>query len=151
VKLNKANCVGWPFLSRKCQQARKKLSISHEKLASHYCLEAVDHVPKDPETTEFKRLATGALNEIVGTEMQQIWLDHLLALSMLQDDLDKWTWVKFVLVHPAKNPSFAVLANDYTALLTEASTFEVRTIESLLDNSVLPVEAVDKFRRRYIF
>jgi hypothetical protein len=44
---------------------------------------------------------------IVGTALQQIWLDHLLVLAMLQHPSKQWTWGRFVLVFPAENPSFA--------------------------------------------
>jgi PD-(D/E)XK nuclease superfamily len=35
---------------------------------------------------------------IVGTDLQQIWLDHLLVLSMLQHPSKRWSWGRFVLV-----------------------------------------------------
>lgn len=92
-----------------------------------------------------------ALDAIAGTHLQQIWLDHLLALSMLQHPNRQWKWVKFVLVHPEKNPSFAKAAAAYAKLLADRSTFEVRTIESLLDNGVLPAEVESAFRTRYLW
>lgn len=92
-----------------------------------------------------------AVDSILGTHLQQIWLDHLLALSMLQDETSNWKWAKFVLVHPAKNPSFARVAEDYVQLLRDSSTFEVRSIESLLDTQALTLEDVALFRERYLW
>jgi PD-(D/E)XK nuclease superfamily len=92
----------------------------------------------------------GATDVILGTHLHQIWLDHLLALSMLQDESARWRWAKFVLVHPAENPSFARAANAYMKLLRNPSTFEVRTIESMLDSGILPQPDEHLFRRRYL-
>jgi len=93
---------------------------------------------------------SGAIDEIIGTKLQQIWLDHLLALSMPQTDADRWTWVRFVLVHPARNPSFAGATQEYRRLLANDATFVVNTIESLLNTGVFPAAFVSKFRERYI-
>ncbi len=72
----------------------------------------------------------GWRDAIVRTELQQIWLDHLLVLSMLQHPSKRWTWGRFVLVYPAGNPSFAAAASRYRELLVDPTTFESRTIES---------------------
>ena len=90
-----------------------------------------------------------AVKQILGNDLQQIWLDHLLALSMLQHSPQQWHWVKFVLVHPARNPSYAKAAERYSKLLSNTATFEVRTIESLLDAQALPLTTVAAFRERY--
>jgi hypothetical protein len=93
----------------------------------------------------------GALEEIIGTELQQIWLDHLLALSMLQHPSGEWEWTKFVLVHPSRNPSFARLSTQYQKILKNQATFGVSTVEELLDAGVLPAELTTKFRERYLW
>jgi hypothetical protein len=94
---------------------------------------------------------SGALDALVGTPLQQIWLDHLLALSMLQHTPQTWTWAKFVLVHPEGNPSYARAADEYRMTLSDFSTFEVRTIESLLDAGVLSPDSTAAFRKRYLW
>jgi hypothetical protein len=76
--------------------------------------------------------AEGWRENVVGTGLQQIWQDHLLALSMLQHPSDKWTWGRFVLLYPAANASFARAAAAYRAVLRDATTFEARTFEELL-------------------
>lgn len=90
-------------------------------------------------------------SRIVGTPLQQIWLDHLLVLSMLQHPSGRWTWGRFVLVCPAENPSFVAAAAAYRAVLTDSTTFEFRTLESLLDapGALAAVDAA-ALRGRYL-
>ena len=88
---------------------------------------------------------------IIGTDLQQIWLDHLLLLSMLQHPSGQWTWGRFVLVSPAGNPSFAAAADRYRGLLADDATFETKTIEELLAaKGALPDALVTAFRARYL-
>lgn len=95
--------------------------------------------------------APGATEKIIGTELQQIWLDHLLALSMPLHPSEEWTWVRFVLVHPNGNPSFRRAGEEYRTLLRRSESFAINTIESLLDANVLPSEMVGRFRERYVW
>jgi len=92
-----------------------------------------------------------AMSEIIGTDLQQIWLDHLLALSILQERPQKWSWSKFVLVHPAKNPSYHLATERYRKYLNTTSSFEVNTIESLLEKSVWGDKISSAFAERYIW
>ena len=64
--------------------------------------------------------ADGWRDRVVNTELQQIWQDHLLVLSMLQHPMRKWSWGRFVLVYPSRNPSFARAANEYRAVLKDS-------------------------------
>ena len=94
----------------------------------------------------------GALELIIGTPLQQIWLDHLLVLAMLQHAEAAWSWGRFVLVHPAGNVAYARLAEEYGLLLADSSTFEARTIESLIDApAALRPATVSAFRDRYFW
>lgn len=92
-----------------------------------------------------------ALRSILGTDLQQIWLDHLLALSMLQHPSQEWGWAKFVLVCPEQNVSFIDATKRYAECLSDATTFDVKTIESLLDAHILPPEMAAAFRDRYLW
>lgn len=94
--------------------------------------------------------ADGWRDRILGTELQQIWLDHLLVLSMLQHSSAQWTSGKFVLVYPGANPSFARAAEQYAALLRDPTTFAAKTIESTVDclREVAP-HAAEAFVERY--
>ncbi|MDQ6849759.1 MAG: hypothetical protein M3070_07230 [Actinomycetota bacterium] len=88
---------------------------------------------------------------LVGTDLQQIWVDHLLALSMTQHR-HPYQWVKFVLVYPSKNSSFAEAVDRYRETLVETASFATRTIEEILDApGALPVELVSAFRERYLW
>lgn len=102
-------------------------------------------------TRESGIFVAGALSSLPGTPLQQIWLDHLLALSMLQDHSRRWTWAKFVRVHPAQNPSYARAAGDYRSFLDDSSTLEVRTIESLLETGAIPPDSAQAFAERYLW
>ena len=61
------------------------------------------------------------------------------------------TWAKFVLVHPEGNPSYVRAADEYQALLSDSSTFEIWMIESLMDAGVLPADATAALRERYLW
>jgi len=96
-------------------------------------------VPKAPalarylEVTERSGAFTDGWRErVVGTALQQIWQDHLLALSMLQHPSGRWAWARFVLLYPAANASFARAATAYRTLLRDTTTFEARTIDELI-------------------
>ncbi|HEY5625195.1 MAG TPA: hypothetical protein VIT93_01765 [Dehalococcoidia bacterium] len=124
---------------------------------------ATEKAPRDEKLARYVQVteASGAFREgwrdrLVGTELQQIWLDHLLVLSMLQHKSDhpseRWPWGRFVLVYPAGNPSFGRATAEYRAVLRDTSTFESRTIESLLAVPDAFDEApVASFRERYLF
>lgn len=114
--------------------------------------------PSDQRLERYKYISENSgvfkpnyFDKIIGTELQQLWQDHILALSMLQDTSSNWEWVKFVLVYPSKNPSFKRAADNYIKLLVDPSTFEAKTIESLLCSSNLDKSDVELFRERYIW
>jgi len=94
---------------------------------------------------------SGAVEKILGSPLQQIWQDHLLALSMLQHASGKWSYAKFILVFPEKNVSFHGAANDYQKFLKDQSTFGYNTLESLTEANVLPEHVNDAFTERYLW
>lgn len=103
------------------------------------------------EVTERSSIfAEGWREKIVGTELQQLWLDHLLVLSMLQHPSKRWTWGRFVLVYPSDNPGFAATAAKYRSTLRDAATFEVRTLESLLESGALAPDTTAAIASRYL-
>ncbi len=94
--------------------------------------------------------AEGWRERIVGTDLQQIWLDHLLVLAMLQHPSKRWSWGKFVLAYPEGNPSFAGASARYRGVLRDEGTFEARTLEDLVGTpGVLPDETASALRERY--
>jgi hypothetical protein len=89
---------------------------------------------------------------VVGTDLQQLWVDHLLVLSMAQHPRERWSWVKFVVIHPEGNTSFGKAVRRYRDVLTDHATFEVRSLEQILSvPSALPSSLVTTFRRRYLW
>ena len=88
---------------------------------------------------------------VLGTDLQQIWLDHLLLLSMLQHPSGRWKSGRFVLVYPAENPSITSVAARYRAVLRDGATFDACTLESLLDTQgALSPATVALLRGRYL-
>ena len=93
----------------------------------------------------------GWRERIIGTDLQQIWLDHLLVLAMLQHPSKRWRWGRFVLLYPAPNPSFAAAASRYRDVLIDVSTYEARAIEEMvLSPSALPELSAAAVRERYL-
>lgn len=88
---------------------------------------------------------------VLGTELQQLWLDHLLMLAMLQHPSGRWRWGRFVLVSPARNPSFARAAERYGDVLEDAATFGYVTVEEVLHApGLMPDDVRAAFSRRYL-
>lgn len=83
----------------------------------------------------------GAGADLVGTPLQQLWLDHLLVLAMLRHPTGRWRSGQFVVVVPAGNLSIIGAADRYRQLLVDDATFRVTTLEELL-------EGVDDHRLR---
>ncbi len=94
--------------------------------------------------------AQGWRERVLGTALQQIWQDHLLALSMLQHPSHRWTWARFVLLYPLANASFARAAAAYRTVLRDTTTFEARTFEELIAASgTLPETTRARLLERY--
>lgn len=117
-----------------------------------------EDTPSDERRERYTKVAResglfteSAIDQIMGTDLQQIWLDHLLALSMTQDPSKKWSWAGFALVHPAQNPSYARACERYKSLLQDTASIQVSTLESLLSTGVLPSETASAFSERYLW
>lgn len=83
--------------------------------------------------------------------LQQMWLDHLLALSMLVAD-DGWDSGLFVFLHPAGNDACVAAVADYRSRLRDDSTFAALTLERFVDFVGWSTDGgwVTEFRRRYL-
>lgn len=126
------------------------IETKHHEHAMREKIPGANRLPRYEQVTEkSKAFKAGWRDAILGTDLQQIWLDHLLALSMSQSG--KWSWTTFVLVYPEGNVSFAHASNRYKNLLRDPSTFQTRTLEELLDASVLRKELEASFRERYLW
>ena len=114
----------------------------HESQREHYLAIA-------KRSKAFKR---GWQSHVLGTELEQIWRDHLLLLSMLQHPAD-WIAGRYLLVYPEHNLSFGAVAEAYRGVLKEDdTTFGALTLEALLQARVLHTrDTAKQFRERYLW
>ncbi len=90
-----------------------------------------------------------AVEQLLGSPQQQLWQDHLLALSMLDEG---WDWARFVVVHPEGNQSFANASSAYAAALEDLATFDTASLEYLLvESDALPQELRNPLSERYLW
>ena len=93
----------------------------------------------------------GAVDAVKGRNpLAVMWLEHLLLLSMLQHQSRRWSWGRYVVVHPSGNSDVAEACARYANLLRDRSTFASMTIERLLDAQVLPARTTAALRQRYL-
>jgi hypothetical protein len=125
----------------------------HEDIRRERAPHPQSRLPRYRDVTERSEVfRPGWEPKLIGTDLQQFWLDHLLVLSMLQHPSGRWSWGRFVVVYPAKNPSVRDAAERYSDLLATRDTFEARTIEELLDANVLhQTSTAGAFRDRYLW
>lgn len=95
--------------------------------------------------------ATEHLDELQKPPLQQVWFDHLLALSMLDAD-DGWTTGLFVLLHPVANPACYRVGNRYQQVLSGTDTFQRMTLDEFTAALQLhsPADWINAFRHRYL-
>jgi PD-(D/E)XK nuclease superfamily protein len=93
--------------------------------------------------------AEGAIEQVKGkSDLAVMWLEHLLLHSMLQHESGRWSWGRYLVVHPAGNIDVADMTERYRNLLADDSTFAPLTLEELLELGVLP--ASSPLRERYL-
>jgi hypothetical protein len=96
----------------------------------------------------FRRGATAAVEGRTGLAV--MWLEHLLLLSMLQHESARWSWARYVVVHPAGNSDFVEACERYSAMLTDGATYSSLMLEELLDAGALPESSAATVRDRYL-
>ncbi|MEX2274680.1 MAG: hypothetical protein WEA10_03805 [Actinomycetota bacterium] len=93
----------------------------------------------------------GAIEPVKGrTDLAEMWLEHLLLLSMLQHPSGRWSWGRYVVVHPAGNTDYEDACARYRGLLADRSTFCSVTVEELLVAGALPARTTTALRKRYL-
>jgi len=93
----------------------------------------------------------GAIASVKGrSDLAEMWLEHLLLQSMLQHPSDRWSWGRYVVVHPSGNTDYADATARYRGLLADRSTFSSVTVEELLDAEALPARTTTALRKRYL-
>ena len=73
-----------------------------------------------------------SVSRLTALPLQQIWLDHLLALRMLGRTDDGWDAGTFVLLYPVGNTQCSAAARDYRHCLTDGRTFDARTLDEVV-------------------
>jgi hypothetical protein len=91
-----------------------------------------------------------AINAVNGSDLAEMWLEHLLLLSIPQHASRRWNWGRYVVLHPAGNSSVADACARYRDLLVDSSTFSSVTLEELLAANVLPAQTTAALRDRYL-
>jgi hypothetical protein len=94
--------------------------------------------------------AEGAVDAVDRTDLLVTCLEHLLLLSMLQHPDGRWSWGRYVVVHPEGNVDLAGISSRYAELLTDRATFSSATIEQLLAAGALPRRSTTLLRERYV-
>ena len=84
------------------------------------------------------------------SDLAEMWLEHLLLLSMLQHESAACAWGRYVVVHPAGNTDIADAVARYRHVLTDDSTFATMTVEALLATRELPAATTKAVRERYL-
>jgi hypothetical protein len=84
------------------------------------------------------------------SELTVMWLEHLLALSMLQHPSGTWTWARYVVLHPAANPDLTDLCARYQSFLAGPGTFTALTLDDLLAAGALPPGTTAALHARYL-
>jgi hypothetical protein len=94
--------------------------------------------------------SAGTIPRLRDGPLSQIWLDHLLLLSMLTNP-EKWAWGRFCLVYPQANPSFSAASKQYSQLLSKDGTFAALTLEQMVAADALDPEVRLAFKSRYLW
>lgn len=96
---------------------------------------------------------TGWQDQVLTTDLRQIWRDHLLALSMRRHPQHWTAQTRYVLLHPERNVSFRAATHAYSALLVDLrDSFQAVTIEKVIEAAFnVDSPTRDHFRRRYLW
>jgi PD-(D/E)XK nuclease superfamily protein len=73
-----------------------------------------------------------ALSELQRLPLQQLWLDHLLALQLRASPDDGWDEGTFVLLSPTGNVACTSAANRYRSCLSDSRSFDARTLDEVV-------------------
>ena len=82
-------------------------------------------------TNEVGVFKPGWEDQVLETDLRQLWRDHLLALAMRRRP--EWSQGCYLLAYPSRNTSFAAAAQRYRALLVDGdATFRAVTVDDLV-------------------
>ncbi|WP_181778839.1 PGN_0703 family putative restriction endonuclease [Pseudonocardia pini] len=120
----------------------------HEDLSGSPAKDADGRYPK--LAAEHGVFHQDSLPALMRLPLQQIWLDHLLALQTLAKD--DWGSGRFVLLSPMGNTACTSAAAHYRRCLTDDTTFDARTLDDLVQAARLaaPRSWPDTVHARYM-
>lgn len=113
---------------------------------------AAENRPRTKEVAQSSGLfAEDDLPELRKLPLQQVWFDHLLALSILDADAS-WDTGLFVFLHPVINQRCYQVGSRYERLLRDADSFQRLTLEEFVAVLRLATSApwVREFHHRYL-
>lgn len=126
------------------------IDVKHREVVERHGVKPT-HIPRLVEIHDRSdAFQTGALDVLNPSRLSMIWLEHLLLLSMLQHDSGRWTWGRYIVLHPEANTDIAHANDEYRKLLTDDATFTSATIEDLLAAKALAPQTAAALRRRYV-
>jgi hypothetical protein len=111
----------------------------------------VHHQERYAAVAERARIfSSEALDELARPPLQQLWLDHLLALSLGQAD-PELREVRFIVCSPEANTSCATAVARYRATMTEPRSFGCVSVDTLVDALIdAGVPGTSELRERYL-
>lgn len=132
---------GWGFIGIEVKY--------HENLKTKAA--SMEGRPYEKVAKRSKAFDMTSLDRLGRPPLQQIWLDHLLALSMLEAK-DGWETGRFVFLYPQMNHQCATAVADYSACLADPSTFQAWNLEILQARVAAHSNApwVQQFYDRYL-
>ncbi|MEL6984126.1 MAG: hypothetical protein AAFO29_17000, partial [Actinomycetota bacterium] len=126
------------------------LDVTYREVVDRKGVKAA-HLPRFAEIHDRSgAFAPGAVDVLGPSRLSMVWLEHLLLLSMLQHETDRWTWGRYVVVHPRANTSVSSAVDEYRDLLTDDETFGSATLEDLLGAKTSAPKTIAALRRRYL-
>ncbi|GAA2573563.1 hypothetical protein GCM10010210_56460 [Pseudonocardia hydrocarbonoxydans] len=102
----------------------------HENLRGTAATDPKQRYPKI--AAKHRIFRDGALPDLQRLPLQQLWLDHLLALQLLASPDDGWDEGTFVFLSPTGNVACTTAARRYSHALTDSTTFDARTLDELV-------------------
>jgi PD-(D/E)XK nuclease superfamily len=84
------------------------------------------------------------------SDLAEMWLEHLLLLSMLQHESGTWTWGRYVVIYPEGNLDLTDAVTRYRELLADDATYTTMTVEQLLAARALTTSTTKALRERYL-
>ena len=95
--------------------------------------------PAGDPTDRYSALALGTgafdplwLPALARPPLQQLWLDHLLALRMREVDSDRYVGGKFVLLYPQANTKCSEASSTYRQAVIDTTSWDARTLEEVI-------------------